>query len=82
MLKVVILQMNYLNSYIVLLHCLRLGRKEENMTNSDNKIEFEMSIKFKIKDYRLRLVSKKAWVTTIIIISLRLLYYVYGDSSP
>tara|TARA_Y100000296_G_scaffold57566_1_gene66069 strand:- start:686 stop:1090 length:405 start_codon:yes stop_codon:yes gene_type:complete len=40
------------------------------MNNKENKIEFEINLKFKMNDYRLKLTSKKAWVISIVLIAL------------
>jgi len=39
---------------------------------SDNKIILEMNFKFQMKDYRLRFVTKRAWICALIIIALRI----------
>tara|TARA_B100000749_G_scaffold84052_1_gene63958 strand:+ start:103737 stop:103895 length:159 start_codon:yes stop_codon:yes gene_type:complete len=52
------------------------------MNNKDNKIEFEINLKFKMKDYRLKLTSKKAWVISLVLIALKLIINIYGGSSP
>tara|TARA_Y100000296_G_C5083684_1_gene211262 strand:+ start:72 stop:230 length:159 start_codon:yes stop_codon:yes gene_type:complete len=52
------------------------------MTNKDNKIEFEINLKFKMRDYRLKLATKRAWVVSFILIILKIIFKTYSDSSP
>ena len=44
---------------------------EKNKT--DDKITFELNLKFQLRDYRFRLTSKKGWLVALIIIAIKLL---------
>ena len=61
---------------------LRHGRKEEKMNDDKNKIILEMNFKFQMRDYRLRFVTKKAWLISLILIVCKILWSFMGDLSP
>jgi hypothetical protein len=49
---------------------------------TDNKIILEMNFKFQMKDYKLKLVTKKMWIVTILLIILKLLFSFLGRLPP
>ena len=68
--------------FIFLLHRMAAWVKGGKMANQDNKIILEMNFKFQLKDYKLRFVTKRAWIVSIMLIIIKVLYLIYADSSP
>ncbi len=52
------------------------------MNNQDNKIILEVNFRFQMKDYRLKLFTKKAWLVSIVLIVCKILWSFKGDFSP
>ncbi len=50
------------------------------MTNTKNVFEIEFNIKLKMNGYRMKFVTKKAWIVSIVIILIRVATSYYADA--
>lgn len=50
--------------------------------NDENKLIIELNFKFQMKDYRLKLVTKKGWILASILASIKIALIIYKSLSP